>query len=255
MRKNYEDEVLNIKANIALGIFDIFSINALYNTFIQYIHNDFGIEILIIVGSLCLAFIIICSMLIYRNIYCVNLNNKITKEIIENGEKVTGKIVRIKEEYQFDKNSTYFKKANYFRRFKTIRYGANNERADYYYYAIVQYNYNGKKHIVKSPSLNFSPNYLKSKDIDIWVYKDKYYIDNYKINISKLKKDENNCRKIRIIIITMFFSMCLLSGFTIYLNIINILKTEVAIKLFIIYMLLYAVISIGIFFKYLTENK
>lgn len=254
--KNYEDEVINVKANIIIGIFDFLAIFSLYIAIVQYLNNDFGLEILIVSGCLSLIFIITCSMLIFLNIYCVTWNNKITKEIVENGEKIKGQIIRIKREYNFDKNATYFKRAAYFRKFSSnVKESSNGIKKAIYYYAIVKYNYKDKKYIIKSPSLNFFPGYVENKEVDIFLYEDKYYIDNYKINFLKMENDKKEYNKMRITIIGMFFSMCLLGAITIYLSIIKNLKMEIAIRLCILYMFIYAIISLIIYFKYWIKKK
>ena len=250
MKKNYEDEIVNTKVNIIIGIIGFVALFGLYIIVNEFIHGEYGLAIFLLLGGLILIFSTACFTSIYTNIRNANINNKITKEIIENGVKVPGKIIRIKTENFRDDKNTYFKRAAYHRPFHL-----GGGKIVYYHYAIVQYTFKGKKHTIKSPSLWLYHEYLLSKDVDVYLYEDKYYIDNYKLNNSKIKSYKKSRMKMRIAIILLFFISAFASGVAIYLGILGTISDKLSIILCIIFMLLYMIIASIVYFKYIFSIK
>jgi len=172
--KNYEDEVINIKGNCLLAIFIVLIGYSMWGAFCQYKNNEFGVGIFALILGLLGVALISFGYPVFVNVINAKRNQKIAKEIIEKGIKVPGKIIRIRTLTDNNFKNSIFKRAAFFK---------NSN----YNFLIVKYEYNWKKYIIKTPSLNFDPENIKNKDVDVYIYNDKCYVDNIKRNVKKMK--------------------------------------------------------------------
>jgi len=96
-----------------------------------------------------------------------------------NGTKVKGTITKIETTRKCNYKNSIFKKASYFRR-KEHHLGGDRD-IPYYDYAKVKYNYNNKEYEIDTPYLEFNKEDLIGNEVDVYIYEDKCYVDNYNI--------------------------------------------------------------------------
>lgn len=175
--KYYEDEEINLKVDMVLLIFIILFIYTIMMCTKQYIKDDFGLGILLICIFLCGSIEIFCIYAFLANIINGLKNRKKVKEIKEKGIKITGIVKNIQTSYNDNRKNYFFKRACFFRRMGS----SNDSSRETYYFAEVEYNFNEKTNLITSPSLNFYTDEIIGTEVDVYIYKDKYYIDNYKM--------------------------------------------------------------------------
>ena len=170
---------------------------------------------------------------------------------MRNGIKISGKIIRI-QRLEFNKfKGTIFKRAAFFR--KEGVYGAKGREYTNYYFAVVRYKYGGKNHIIRTPSLNFSPEHILDKNVDVYIYDGKCYVDNIKKDIKKIEKIKKDNIKRNIFIIISFFITLLFFSFMIFLHALKIINGKFVFGILSIIMIMYAVITSIIYLK--QEDK
>ncbi len=177
-------------------------------------------------------------------------NRKVVKEIIDKGIKIPGEIIATPTSYSNDYNNSIFKRATYIRKFPPL----GSKKISLYYFAIIKYKYKGIEYKTKTPSLNFYPEYLVNNSVDVFIYNDKVYVDNYKRNDNKINRVYNEHRKIILKIIISFLIMLILSSITFYLHKINIISMNELFISFIILMILTFIIAIMLYLKYISKD-
>ena len=187
--QNYRDEIINTRGNIILAIFAVFDLFVIIILFKQFFDGEYDIGILLLSLILFLPFFLVPVYAIFINIVNGKKNQEKVQEIINNGVKVNGTIIDIIKKYVYEDVETYFKNAGLRGKYREPRnsFGLGDK---YYEIAVVEYEYLQEKHIVESPALNINTYYLDSKDVDVYIYNNECYIDNYKLNIKKINKDK-----------------------------------------------------------------
>ena len=226
-RKNYVNETIHIKKDIVEFMFIIISLVVIAQTLEQYHNKDFstGIFILVII-----VILILLSFLCYdfiKDIVTAIKTTKTADKIIEEGQKVPGKIIDIIEE-------------------KEVYHDDEGTRVIRSYYVKVEYELNDKKITIKSPKLEFHPNYLLDNNVDVYLYQEKYYIDNYKIDEAKIKETITSERKKNVKIILAFFIFVIISALLFFLSIIKNLNMHLTFVLFAILGFIYLILAIQI---------
>ena len=251
--KYYEDEEINIGSDIIFGIFMLASIYLILGIVGQYQNGDFGLSIFLIILAFFVCFLLLSSFIVLGNIINVFRNRKIVKKIKENGIKTTGKITRIIESDHNNYGRSILKKATYIR--KNYMCKDNLGQVNKYSFASVKYELNGKSYTTTTPSLTFDKNYLDLKDVDVYVYNNQVYVDNYKIDVIKKVTNELNYLKTIILIIGLFFINIIICSFAIFLNYKNIINQNRVFLIFIILMIIYFIIISIIYYKNLFRKR
>lgn len=172
LKNNYKNEVIN-KARIIIAlIMFMIMLSVGWIEIKQLIDEEISIGLFIMSG---IIFMGVPGVFVYytcKSIYTAKANREKSKEIIENGIKVPGIIREVKEDYE--------------------QYTDTNGhlRSRYYYYLIVEYTNNWNKCTVESPRINFHPDYLRSKEVDVYLYEDSFYIDNFILDTEKMEIDK-----------------------------------------------------------------
>ena len=250
--KNYEDEEFCLGGDILFGILMIVSIYVLFGTFSQYYNGDFGLSILVMMALVFGIFIIISGSIVFINIINVLYNRKVAKTFKANGTKVKGIVVSITKSNENKFRKTIFRRATYIRKFPVAR--ENLKSKELYYYANVKYTYKNKEYTIKTPSLTFLDTYLEKKDVDVYVYNNKAYVDNFKIDSIEKVKDEIRYLKTIIYIIGLFIASILLTTIVLYLNYLNIIGRNITFILFILFMIIYFVLISIRYYKYVFKK-
>ena len=245
---NYEDEKILIINDIICFIFVLLALYSLFGAYQQYLNGDFGIGILLLISFLII--LISCSFAYVglANIINSRYNRKLAKTIINNGIKVTGKIISIETTKSANYKNSMFKKASFFRR-KIIRLDDDLRTIEHYDYAKVEYKYKDKTYNIDTPYLEFCPKYLKEKTVDVYIYNNLCYVDNFKIDTKKNEKARSKYKNKNVLVIVSFFIMFLILGMMIYLCIVDALDFKYIPIAFIILMLIYVFIFIKYYLK------
>lgn len=192
----------------------------------QLMDEETSIGVLIIFE---LLFLGIPSVFIYKNhkdIHNAKLNRKKAKEIIENGIKVQGKIIDTRMERVDVASAT------------------EKPRYCYYYHLIVEYTNNMEIYTIESPRVNFHPDYLISKDVDVYLYENGFYIDNFKLDLNEMEKNKNKTIKMNLIVILLFILLVIINAIFIFLGINKVISSELAMNLCMISLVISAIVGV-----------
>ena len=219
----YKDEKTTIVADIICLIFLIIPLYLVFIAIKEYIEGKYDFIVLLSLGILLLSIAFSSGYCGISNYINSKRNRKLAKEIKEKGKKVKGKVKEILTTEKTDYKHSIFKRASYF-------------EGSYYKYAKVKYNYNNKEYTIETPYLNFYLDDLKNKDVDVYIYEDMCYVDNYDIT----KKETEVTPKTAL----LFFGILLIYGIIIYLSINGDLDYHVSFPIIIAVMVLFILINI-----------
>ena len=215
MKKYYRDEEINKGRNVLLSIFSALIICVIVIIFGQYFGGGlpFSVFLLLIIWLSIFAFIMLG--MVFLNIHNAKKNRETVELFVSRGKRVPGKIIKEKTLSSIKYKNTIFKRANFFSR------GNSSDRMNIYEYTVlnVEYEQDGKKHVITTPPISFATGYLTNNKVDVYIYEDKCYVGNYNIDYVKEEKEtnENNSFTKRMIIsfivfITIFIMLIVLSA-------------------------------------------
>lgn len=238
----YEDEKLSLIVDIICFIFSFLSIFIISELINEYFNNNFDFLILLITSFLCLFGGIVFGYMGLKNIISVNYNRKLANNIKKKGNKVKGNICSIETEMNYDYKKSIFKRASFFRR-KDISLGDGRDMS-YYHYAIVHYTYNKKEYTINTPYLDFYPDDLKDKNVDVYIYNNMCYVDNFNIKKEEIIENNEKLKKRNLLIVTMFLVLFLILSIIVYLGISNVITNDLMDLLIIVVMIMCFIIAI-----------
>ena len=244
----YEDTKIDKNGNIGCFILAGFSLLGLVSFGIKYILGKSNTTELFLVIAILAPAALLWLAIPYINIKNSKRNREIARIIKENGFKVKGFISKFKITHKYE-----FKKATFFRHKKINLLGGTKSRYEYYDYAVVEYEYKGETKIVNTPYLDFYEKDLISKDVDVFIYEDKVYIDNFQINTEKIERKRKNLRNNHTKVMILFMLIFILIGLSIFLHIIGLIPKKYIAFIIIGLMFLYIVLFIGIEIKHFVE--
>ncbi len=227
LKNNYKNEVIHIYTTVFMTIFSMIVLICDGIATKQLI-EEVSISLLIIVVFLFLGIPSLFLFLTYKSIYDAKVNRKKAKDIIENGIKVQGKIIDIRTEKVDTAKPT------------------EPSRYRYYYHLIVECSNKIESFKVETPRINFHPDYLTSKDVDVYLYQHDFYVDNFKLDLDRIEKDKKKVIKRILIAILSFVLLCIVNAIIIFLSINNVIPSEMGMRLCIISLIISAVIGAGI---------
>ncbi len=236
MKKNYNDLIETKKVNIICTIFIIFCFICIVASSFQYINGEIPFGAFVLSFLITVPIIIVLFRFIYRNIVYTRKNQETTKLFINYGTRVPGIIKNIDYCRNYKYKDSIFKRSHFF-----------SEGIDKI--AIVEFKYNGEKHTIKSPPINFSESMLRDKKVNVYIYQDKYYIDDYNLEQESTfnnKEEEKNIEKRYIISFFTFFILFVIIGVLNNNKIIDDKMTKIA--------LISLVISYGIVWLICVKN-
>ena len=245
----YEDEKTLIKADIILFIFSFIFIYSMYRCYCEFSNDDYGIEVFILCEVAFLLAAFITSFISVRNILNSNYNRRIAKNIKAKGTMVPGTIKKIETVYRRKHKNSIFKPSS-FSRGKVINNGSEDRYIQYYEYAIIEYIYNGNVCTCSTPYIEFDTRYLRDNSVDVYIWDNKCYVDNYKLDVETINANVKNLKKRDAIIILLFFVAFILFALDIYLNFLNIIDEKTMVLLFKICAISYITIAIYISIKF-----
>lgn len=246
----YEDEKKTIIIDIVCFIFTFLSILSIVELVQEYLAGNYDLIVLLLICLLLLLFIITFAYIGLANIINTNYNRKIANIIKTNGKKVKGEIISIEKINDYDNKISTFKRASFFRT-KILYY--NKKNIPYYHYAKVKYTYNEKEYIINTPYLIFYPKELENNRVDVYVYNDECYVDNFNLKKEKIVKEKSKNHKTTMEILIAFMIVLITIGMIVYLNIINEIGDNLVSPLIITVMLIYVVIGGIIYIKKMSE--
>lgn len=250
---NYEDEKTTIGVDICVFIISLICLLCLFIAFKDYVNGHFEIAILVIIGVLLLSIFSVFTYVGIANIINSSRNRKLAKQIMDNGVKVKGKVVSIEKTEKINYKNSLFKRALFFRR-KVLRYG-KDKRISLYHYAKVEYTYNEKTYNVDTPYIDFYPDDLKDKEVDVYIYNDLCYVDNYKIDRDKLLNERRKWKIMVSTIIIAFVIMSMILGLIIYLSVTGVINHKYMPIVFTLVMFAYAIAALCFYLKYISNKK
>lgn len=216
---DYEDTKLDKKGNSFCLLFAGILLYVLITFIVKYIFGESeSVELLWVIVFL-VPFLAIFVGIPYVNIRNSKRNRNIAKTIKENGIKIKGTIKKIETTNKDDYKKTLFKRASFFRRKKLSLPGGTGGYREYYDYAVVEFIYKNETKIVNTPYLDFGEKDLISKDVDVFIYEDKVYVDNFKIKREEIKTRKRNWYNMQIKVLISFIIMIILVAISIYLTI------------------------------------
>lgn len=223
MKRNYIYEEMNkIPVILMLGMSLLILISGIMG-FKQLRKESVPIGITILVELVCFGIAIGLVYISYRYIQKASINQKEAKEIIENGIKVKGKIIDTKTEIKA---------------YNEVRDGNTYVVYKKYYSFIVEYINNGNKYEVKTPSVNFHPDYLISKEVDVYLYGSRFYVDNFVLDVEKMVSNKKKNIKINLIVAFHVILLIIINAIIIFLAVKGIIPYKLAKK--------FTIISLGI---------
>jgi cell division protein FtsW (lipid II flippase) len=181
MKRYYEDEKIHGWSNFLLSILIVLFIISMYGCFKEKVPIEISIMLVIFLS----IFILVFLYFIITNIMNAKWNRKKVELFINKGTKVPGVIIKEEHSNKLKYKNTIFKKAEYYGKGIFI-----NPISYRYSFFEVEYEYNGKKQTTITPPIDFYPEYLIDKNVDVYVYNDECYVGNYNIDYEKIKKDE-----------------------------------------------------------------
>ncbi len=220
---DYEDTKLDKKGNFFSLLFAGITLYALVSIIVQYILGESESVELFWVIVILVPFLALFIGIPYVNIKNSKRNRNIARTIKENGTKVKGTIKKIETTHKDDYKNSLFKRASFFRRKKESLPGGTDSYREYYDYAVVEYTYKNETKTINTPYLDFWEKDLISNDVDVFIYEDKVYVDNFKIKREDIKKRYRNWRNMQIKVLISFIIMIILVAVSIYLTITSII--------------------------------
>lgn len=251
---DYEDTKIDKKGNCYCYIFVGLLLYFIVSISIKYIIGETNISELFWTIVLVTPFLAVGIIIPYINIKNSKKNREIVEIIKEKGTKVKGTIKKIKKEYNYDYNNSLFKKASFFRRKKSFFPGGVGSYDEYYESAIVEYEYKGETKIINTPYLSFHKEDLTSKDVDVFIYDDKVYVDNYKIKREEIKRKYKNRKNMKIKVVISFIILFILISLFIFLTIVGLIPIKYIPFIIGGLIFVYYISASIIYLKYLDEE-
>lgn len=227
LKSNYEEEEIHISFYVILIIMAILFLICGSIGINQLLDEECDMGIVIIFGFLFFGISISFIYFCYGNIRNAKIKREEAKKIIENGIKVQGRITDIRTKKVYERKLT--------RETTTLRY---------HYHLIVEYLNDGKTYTIESPSVNFHPDYLTSKSVDVYLYENSFYVDNFQLDFSTMEINRKKRIRKKIIAILLFILLLIVNGVIIFLSINKIIPSELGFKLCMISLTIPAIIII-----------
>ncbi len=248
----YEDEKITVKEDIICFILSILCLYGMLAIYAEFLSGNFGIGIFLLVELIFLLFAGAFGYVGLANIINAKYNRGLARKIINNGIKVQGKIICIETVYKRNNKDSLFRKALFARR-KVVEVG-NDKTRPYYDYAKVEYEYNGTTYDINTPYIFFYPNDLINNNVDVYIYDDMCYVDNFKIDNEKIASSNNKQKKFYLSIIISFLVVVFLIVLSFYLSSINVINVQSAFRNFKVCVGLYIVIVTMLCLRYISSK-
>lgn len=232
LKSNYEEEEIHIGFYIMIIIMAILFLICGGIGINQLINEKCDIGIIIIFGLLFFGIPISFIYFCYRNIHRAKIKREEAKKIIENGIKVQGKIIDVRTEKVYERNRTVD--------------GGETTTLRYHYHLIVEYSNDGNIYTIESPSVNFHPDYLISKSVDVYLYENSFYIDNFQLDFETMEINRKKRIRKNIIALLLFILLLIVNGVIIFLSINKIIPSELGFKLCMLSLAISAMLAISI---------
>ena len=249
----YEDTKIEKTGNICCLIFAGVLLYALVAFTIQLLNGKTELTEFIIAMLFMIPFLIILICIPFINIKNAKRNRELALTIKENGKRVRGKIKKIETTNKTDYKNSLFKRASFFRRKKSVLGGGVDSETEYYDFAVVEYEYNDEVKIVNTPYIDFYKKDLTSKDVDVYIYEDKVYVDNFKLNTERMNRVHKNWTMNKIHIFILFILVFLSIAGIVFGNIMGIIPTNILPTIIIGLMIIYLVVASIVYLSYLSD--
>lgn len=242
MKKYYWDEKMSIGYNIGATIFAVMMIIVNVALLNQWLNDKIPFNAFIIIFAMLGFFVLMLLHQIFANIYYVRKNLEVVELFVKNGKKVSGKIKSFEYRNYIDYKNSIFKRADFIRE-------SYNSRYCEYRIAKVEFECDGKRKTIETPPIDFIDDYLLDKNVDVYIYQEKYYVGNYNLDYNKKEKNkkEINNYKIKIFLTSFVY---LLSLFLIILFSNKLFGKEVTLVLFFSTMIIFLIVISIIYYKY-----
>ena len=253
MIMDYEDTKIEKKGNICCLIFGGIMLYCIIAFIIKYILGESNFKELFWSLLFIVPFFAIFISLPWINIRNSKRNRKVARNIREKGKKVTGIIKKIESTYKSDYKNSLFKRATFFRRKSIFLSGGVGGRREYYDYAVVEYEYGGENKIIKTPYVDFYKDDLTSKDVDVYIFDNQVYVDNFHIKREEIKRNYREWNNMQIKVSISFLIMFALVVVTVFLSINKIIPKGYISFIIGGMVLAYFILASIIYIKYIDD--